>query len=228
MRHTRPNTALAIPLALASVVALAACGSDSATDPSVARRLVIASGDSQTTVVATAAANPLAVRVLNGSGTGVAGVSITWTIGAGGGTLSATTDTTDDRGQAQVVYVPGTLALAGTVSATASGLAPVTFSLTLVGGSVASLATVGGDGAAALVGSTMPLTAKAEDRYGNAVAGVVIDWVAHGGSVSDATSTTDATGLARTTLTLGGTAGAYTVTADAPGLPPITFTVTGV
>ena len=55
------------------------------------------SGNNQSANVATALDSALVVRVLDGAGKSVSGVSLTWTV-IGGGSLSATTSTTDNNG----------------------------------------------------------------------------------------------------------------------------------
>ncbi|HET7422783.1 MAG TPA: Ig-like domain-containing protein, partial [Gemmatimonadales bacterium] len=67
------------------------------------------------------------------------------------------------------------------------------------------------------------------DGFGNPVAGVTVAWAAvGGGSVSDAETTTDATGSTSVTRTLGPTAGPQSTTATSAGLAgsPVTFTHT--
>ena len=64
------------------------------------------------------------------------------------------------------------------------------------------------------------------DRYGNAIKGIVVAWASTSGALSAASDTTDSTGIASSTLTVGSATGQYTATATAPGLSPTPFTIT--
>lgn len=119
----------AFPLALACAGLLNAC-SDS-TAPAVLSHIAIASGNTQTGRGGVALTSPLVVRVSDQSFIQMAGVPVTFAITAGGGSLSVTSATTDDNGNAQTVYTPGTTAGAAMVTATVAGLDPVTFTATI-------------------------------------------------------------------------------------------------
>ena len=66
-------------------------------------------------------------------------------------------------------------------------------------------------------------------RRGRAFAGAVVRFsvTAGGGALSSTTATTNASGQARSTLTLGSDPGTNTVTATVEGLEPVTFTAIG-
>ena len=86
--------------------------------------LSLSSGDAQNVAVGTASAN-MTVLATDANGNPLSGVTVTWT--ASGGTLSATSSTTDANGLASVTVTP---AAAGpyTVAASAgAGTTPVTF-----------------------------------------------------------------------------------------------------
>src|SRR5256886_12686449 len=73
----------------------------------------------------------------------------------------------------------------------------------------------------------LPISVLMKDAVGNPVPGVLVSWTAAGGgSVSGATTLTDARGVAAVTRTLGGTAGSQTAQASVAGLAPVTFTAT--
>ncbi len=73
----------------------------------------------------------------------------------------------------------------------------------------------------------IPLAVLVTDGSGLPVSGVVVNWQvgSGGGSLSSATSTTNASGIATVAWTLGGTAGSQVVTADVSGLSgtPVLF-----
>ncbi len=91
-----------------------------------------------------------------------------------------------------------------------------------------------GNNQTATVGAPVPVEPSVilKDESGRAVPGVAVAWAvaSGGGSVSSATSTTGADGVAFVTWTLGQLAGANTVTATVSGLTgsPVTFSATGV
>jgi subtilisin family serine protease len=91
----RATTAVAF-----SAAALLACH-DSPTIPHTPTSIVVVSGNNQSANVATALDSALVVRVLDGASKSVSGVSLKWTV-VGGGSLSATTSTTDNNGLSSV------------------------------------------------------------------------------------------------------------------------------
>ena len=92
----------------------------------------------------------------------------------------------------------------------------------------------GGDGQVDTVGKQLstPYTVLVTDDAGLPLPGVIVGWsvTSGGGSVSTASTATDASGIARTIATLGTTVGAQAVRATASGYSgsPIGFTATGV
>src|SRR5574341_281608 len=97
-----------------------------------APQLVKYAGDGQAGTPAQALPVLLAVRVQDQYGNGVAGIIVSWTVTVGGGTLSTGSVASGSTGIAQVSYTLGPDTGSNTVTATASGLAPVTFSATAV------------------------------------------------------------------------------------------------
>ena len=64
--------------------------------------LTAAAGGSETARVGTSVTTPPAVTVRNAAGQGIAGIAVTFTVEAGGGTVSSGTATTDASGVARV------------------------------------------------------------------------------------------------------------------------------
>ncbi len=128
--------------ALVVSAALAACGGDGPTPPggggggggantpaAVAR--TNDNTNNQRATVGTAVANAPAVRVTNAAGAAVANVTVTFAVTAGGGTLGATSATTNADGVASAgSWTLGATPGANTVTATVAGLTPVTFTAT--------------------------------------------------------------------------------------------------
>jgi hypothetical protein len=89
-----------------------------------------------------------------------------------------------------------------------------------------------GDGQFGAPGSplTVPFAVLAQDQHNDPVESVTVNWDVTGGagSLSDTVSKTDASGIARTTLTLDSAAGPNSVTATVAGLTgSLTFTAVG-
>ena len=86
------------------------------------------SGDNQTGAADTVLSDPFVVEVQDENGSTVAGASITFTVLAGGGTLSATNTRTNEHGRAQSTLTLGPNLGTNTVAVSASGIeSPATF-----------------------------------------------------------------------------------------------------
>ena len=192
------------------------------------------SGDDQQGSVGTALAAPFVVSVLDEDGAAIAGVAVTFSVTAGGGTLSAATVTTDANGRARNTLTLGSEPGTNTVSATVARLEPATFTATAIEQIPHSLTKVSGDGQEGLAGIALaaPFVVSVLDEDGLAIAGVVVTFsvTAGEGVLSITTATTDANGQATTTLTLTLSSNTETNTVEATvaGLEPETFTATAV
>ena len=205
------------------------------------------SGDGQEGPASTQLAEPFVVSVLDQDGEAFAGATITFSVPAGGGMLSSTTDanpctiasstssataTTDANGQAATRLTLGSDPGTNTVSATVEGLEAETFTATAAEQAMPhSLTKVCGDsqeGTASIL-LDEPFVVLVSDEDGAAMAGVVVSFAVTtgGGTLSSATATTNADGRARTWLTLGSDPGTNTVSATVEGLEPRIFTATG-
>ena len=98
--------------------------------PYVTATLTRVSGDGQQGAPGDQLADPLAVSVRDEDGSGIAGAAVRFSVTSGGGTLSATTVTTDTDGRAVATLTLGSEPGTNTVVATVSGLGEVTFSAT--------------------------------------------------------------------------------------------------
>jgi len=118
---------------LASVPLLAACGgTESMTAPPSADNtpasIAVSAGGGETVRVGTAVATAPAVVVRNASGNPVAGVSVTFAVTAGGGTITGASATTNTSGVAAVgSWTLGPTPGGNTLTATVQGLTAVTF-----------------------------------------------------------------------------------------------------
>ena len=94
-------------------------------DARTPKRLVI-SGDRQVGMPGSVLTEPLDVEVQDENEVAFEGVPVTFSITAGGGTLSASTDTTDANGEAAITLTLGSDPGMNTVEVTVPGLEPVT------------------------------------------------------------------------------------------------------
>jgi len=93
--------------------------------------LGIVSGDPQSTPAGTTPPSPLGVIVLDQYGFAAAGVTVTWAITAGGGSLSAQSTTTDVAGLTSVTYTAGPTPGPATITATVTSIGTLTFHVTI-------------------------------------------------------------------------------------------------
>jgi hypothetical protein len=200
----------------------------------VAAALTKSSGDAQTAAVGTAVAVAPTVHLVDALNNPVPGTVVTFSVVSGGGSVTLATPSTDASGNASVgSWTLGNLAGGDTLEAQVVGLPVVRFSATGTHGAAAQLTKVAGDAGTIIVATSRALQARVTDAFGNVIAGQSVAWAATpgaGGSVSAASSLTDASGVASITWTVDTTAGPHTATATVTGLAgsPATFTVTAV
>ncbi|HEY9229536.1 MAG TPA: Ig-like domain-containing protein [Gemmatimonadaceae bacterium] len=215
----------------ASLALLGACGDKDfpnvvAVTPLVATNITVDSAsDGQTAVVGTALANPIVVRVTDQNGNALAGATVTFTVIAGGGSVSANSAVTGADGRASVTWTIGLVAGANALQASIASGASVTITATGIPAAFANLTLVSGDNQSIPVNTTsQPMVVKAVDANGNGISGATVTWTTTnvGGTLSATTTTTDASGNASVTLTAGPNAGPYSVTATS-GTSSIVF-----
>jgi adhesin/invasin len=216
---------------VASLILLGACGDKDVVNviPRVATSLTVSTASQgQTGVAGAALATPISVRVLDQNGNAMSGVTVSWAAGTNSGSVASASSVSDANGDATVVWTLGNTAGANTLTASLANGATATINATGTAGVFATLSIVSGDAQSVTAGAvTQAMVVKAVDANGNVVAGVPIAWTTTGGgTLSAATGTTDANGLAQVTLTTSGTAGAYTVVGTS-GTQTVTFNGSG-
>jgi Bacterial Ig-like domain (group 1) len=200
--------------------------------------LVMGSGNNQTGTVGQALPSPFTVVVNDSKGNPVSGVTVTFTVTAGGGTLSANSVATNSTGVASTTLTLGSTPGVNTVVAASGTLAgsPITFTATgaIAAPTPTTLVMGGGNNQTGSTGQALasPFTVIVNDSKGNPVSGVTVTFTvtAGGGTLSAGSVVTNNSGVASTTLTLGSAAGANTVAAASGTLAgsPMTFTATGI
>ena len=185
------------------------------------------SGDNQEGMPNEALAKLFVVEARDVRGSPLVGVSVTFTVLAGGGTLTVTNTTTDDNGRAQSLLTLGPDPGTNTVEVSVEGIsqtalfrAEATPPLPIP----TTLEYVSGNNQNGLTGETLmqPFIVKVHDQYDEPMAGVAVTFAvsAGSGSLSDTSVDTDVNGLAQSTLTLGDDPGTCTVEVSVEGISP--------
>ena len=196
--------------------------------------MLVANGDNQVVPISRPAPIPPQVVVRDAGGNPVAGVTVTFTIGSGGGTVIGGTQTTDANGIAAVgAWFMGGTPGPNTLIASSGTLAAVTFSATATAGPPVSMQAVSlvSQGGTAGGNALSAPSVVVRDALGNPAAGVQVTFTvtAGGGTLVGPVKLTGVDGIATvTTWTLGPTPAVNVVTASATGLPAVTFTATAV
>jgi hypothetical protein len=209
-----------------SVAVLQAC-SDSTPAAPVASAIEAAASLGATATVASQVTP--AVVVQDDRGRPVAGVTVTFEVTAGGGTMAASSVVTNAAGRAEARWTLGTTSGLNTAVASALGRT-VSFSVEGTAAAPAQLATISIPPLIAAAGEDVgaPLTVRVTDSYGNGVAGVTVEFAVTrgGGSVAGTGVATDAGGHATAGVwTMGPLEGENVLTATVANLPPVTFTI---
>jgi hypothetical protein len=221
-----------------TLLALQACGGDSLVLPSAGEPSLISvvDGNDQVDTVGQALPAPLVVKVTDPEGRPVEGVEVVFVAPAGAIAPNDTVFTGPD-GMVEVLYTLPTVSGQQTIEARARPVVPTpslttTFSAVAEPDQAATLVLVDGDDQEGELRAALPesLVVRAEDQFGNAVAGVNVSWSASNGSVSPEVVATGVDGRAATQRILGNTPGVYRTSAEAPELQgsPISFEATGV
>ena len=193
----------------------------------------IVSGDGQQTTVTDTMPDPLVVQVLDQNDAPRPGVVATFLTASDTADLTANFVTTDANGLASTVVVLKTKAGPFTVSVTAAGQSgSAEFNLRALADVAVSSSLVGGDGQNGFVSRPLPapLVVELTDQYANQASGRDVEWVVTGGggAPSSAITSTDDSGRASVTWTMGVTPGPNTIEAHVAGLPAISFSALAV
>ena len=194
--------------------------------------LTAVSGANQTGQVFTSLANAIQIKAADPyTGSGIAGVTVTFSDGNKGGTFNPPNAVTDNSGFASTSYTLPKLAGTYTVTASTPGFATSSVTETAVPGPAVKLAIKTGNKQTAAAGSVLPVTlsARALDAYSNGVAGVSVTMDDGGKGVITPPCTvanpcvTDTTGLIHVQYQLPTKVGTYTLKTTASGLNIVKF-----
>jgi hypothetical protein len=227
--------------ALASMIA--GCGGSgggggSPTPPSPApiATVQIVSGDNQTGTVGTELSAPLVGTVVDAQGNALAGRVVNFQVATGGGAVFAGTATSDGSGVIRERWTLGTSAGAQRievrgVNSSGAGVVFANFNATATAAAAASVTAVAGT-SGQTAGQTQalpaPISVRVADAYGNAKAGVTVNFVPCStcGSANPTSAVTDASGIASASWTLGIPVGTQFLAATVIGVPGADFSAT--
>src|SRR4029077_13279013 len=141
-------------------------------------------GNGQTDTVKATLAKLDSVLVTDTHGNPVSGVTVTWAVTKGTGSITPSS-ITDANGVATAQWTLGDTAEVQNVTATSGSLAgsPVTFSATATHGNATTVAVNGGNGQSATVNTAVAIAPSAivTDAHGNPVSGVSVSFGVTGG-----------------------------------------------
>ncbi len=196
-----------------------------------ASQLIVSSGDNQSGTVGASVPAPLVVKAADAFGNAKSGITVVFAVTQGGGVLSAGAAVTGADGLASVAWTLGAAAGNQRVTATVSGVSPLSFNATANPGPASKVTVLSGNNQAAPPGTSLTdsLRLKVTDQFDNPIKDVTIVWAAlgDGGSTSPAVTVTNVLGVAATQWTLGATGGPKSVRAVAGSLAPATFNAAG-
>jgi hypothetical protein len=213
-------------LAAALLIGFGACDHTKPQVPTTFTKLT----DNQQSTVGTATKNPPTVSILDADGKGIAGISVTFALAGGGGSLAGATNgtmtvTTNSAGLATAgMWTLGTTAGPNTVTAAAVNVpgSPLTLTAIALAGAPTQVTKVSIDPTSAPAGGNVDsIVVAVMDRFSNPVGGASVTFAvtAGSGSVSSSTVLTGANGQAAARWTLGTVAGeTNTATATIAGV----------
>lgn len=225
--YTLPNKRVNITITCTNPAYPPATFSESAV-AGPASRLLVTSGNFQTIAVSASTPAPLVVTVYDAHSFGVSGVPVTFSDGGAGGTFSPASSVSGSTGQASTVYKAPSHSGIVNLTATVSGLTPVSFKVTVYG-TPSRWVMSSGNNQVAAVNTQLPLAlgVTVYDSTNIAVPGVTVAFNdgGKGGSLSAPTAVTANTGKATTLYTTPASSGIVNVTASTSGLTPLNFKV---
>ena len=182
------------------------------------------SGDDQRSTPSSVLKEPLVVKVQDGSSVPFEGVPVTFTVTAGGGTLSATSVTTDSNGRAESTLTLGPNPGTNTVTVSVTG-SQEKRTFNAEGSRIPKkLEIISGVDQEGLPGEALekPFVVEVRDQTDTPLAGVEVTFTvtvtAGDGTLSEISVTTDSNGRAESILTLGPNPGTNTVEATVTGI----------
>src|SRR5439155_17500070 len=176
-------------------------------------------------------AAPIVAKVSDQYSNGVPGISVGFSDGSAGGSLSPTSLITDSLGRASARYTTPAKAGVITITGTSAGLHSPKFTETATAGAAAAITVVSGNNQTGPSSLQLPqaLTVQIRDQYGNPVPGINVTYndSGAGGSFSVNPVITNSSGVGASFYTTPASSGVFTVHATVNGVTTSAdFTVT--
>ncbi|MGK2934006.1 MAG: Ig-like domain-containing protein [Gemmatimonadaceae bacterium] len=231
--NTLSKRARAASIAIIAAQLALACGGGDKLDPPVASSIAAQSTTSMEAIAGTAVSQRPSVLVKDQRGNPMPNLAVTFAAVLGGGTVTGASQTTDASGSATVGgWVLGATAGENALTASVSGLPPLTFAATGKAGPPAAIVKVG-DFQSAIVGAAVPepVSVMITDAGGNPISGAVVAFevTSGGGSIVGESATSGADGIATLgSWTLGTTPGLNKLTVTSGALGEAVFTAIAV
>jgi plastocyanin len=217
---------------------LAACSSgDTGTNPptgggpdTTPAAIAVGTGSNQTGEAGTELPEQFAALVTNSQGSVLSGVTVNWTVEAGGGSLDAATSATNAQGLAFNTYTLGADAGANRVRAAIQGTnLSTTFTATATEPPPDTVATsieiTGGNGQSAIVGEILenPLTVVVKSAGGEPIGGKLVSWnvTAGDGFILQTETVTNGVGVATNFYQVGSSEGTESIDVVVTGNPDV-------
>ena len=193
--------------------------------PPIPTALSIVSGENQTGLTGEVLANPFVVEVRDQYDDPMEGVTVTFAISGGGGSLRPEMDMTNANGQAESTLTLGIDASTNTVTASVEGISQMQVfraEASLPPPIPTALSIVSGENQTGLTGEVLanPFVVEVRDQYDDPMEGVTVTFAISGGggSLRPEMDMTNANGWAQSTLTLGNEPGRNTVEVRVEGI----------
>jgi YVTN family beta-propeller protein len=217
--------------AVLTVLVLSACGGGGTEPETIGppAAVVVSAGNEQVGQAGAVLTAPIAAKVTDAGGRGVANIPVTFAVTAGFGSIETPTSRTNGAGVATTNWRVGTAAgspqqVVATVLDTLTGglVDTAVFVATVTAGPPATVFSAAGHGSVIAEGQTTPVSLRAvvRDAYGNLVSAATVNWIVAGGqaTLAAATSVTNSLGEATNTLTPGASTGDIQVHASVTGV----------
>lgn len=189
--------------------------------------IVVETGNNQSALAGTTLGTAVRVRLTNASNAALANVKVAFTPALGSGTVSADTVTTDNFGRAQVTWTLGGVRGPMALNITSAVTAALSVNATALAADAITLVTAGTLSGFVSTALDSTIRVRVTDRDGANVPGVSVTFAPSGsGTVSAATVSTDANGLASTRWTLGSALGTQTLAASVSAGPTVNISAT--
>ena len=224
----------AVPLIVLTAIVVA-CGETGPSEQIPPAAVTNVTGIPLTGPAGDALAERVVVRVEDAAGNPLPGVTVTFSVSAGGASVDPASAVTDERGEARTRWTLGRATGTQTLTVSTSGGASLQITAFATAPRIAALAVNGGNNQNGAAGSALPTNPSvlARDDAGTPVAGVTVFFavLSGGGSIAQTSAVTNSQGIASPgTWTLGTSTGTQLLSAQVPQAGvnnnPLLFTAT--